>query len=794
MQNSMYKKLIVLCFLLKPLVGFCQTTALDSIPAAFDRYRASHLQEKIYAHIDRSSYLAGELLWFKLYQVDAVFNRPVDLSAVAYVEVLDAQSKAVVQAKISLEKGKGHGSLYLPVGLQSGTYRFRAYTRWMRNFSAEFFFEENIRIVNTLAEQSAVAQTSVKSYDVQFFPEGGDLLPGVTSKVAFRATDEKGKGVDFGGSILDDAGNVVAALKPLKFGIGNFVLTPAAGRSYRAVLELSGGRRETYNLPALRQNGYRLAVTENQGQVLVDIASADPQDGTLYLFAHASNKVEFASRVTITNGRAELSIAKNKLHEGITHFTLFDALSRPVSERLWFKRPTEKLKLELVSDQREYGQRNKVLLDIRSLLANAAPVPADLSISVYNADSLQQGSLAGIESYLSLASELKGTIEQADYYLSDDEGVSAALDNLLLTHGWRRFSWNDILRRQAFKPRFIPEVKHHIVEARVLSSATKRPAADVKSYLSVPGRAIHFYNGVSDSAGKVDFYTRGLNGLQPLVLQTGNPDTALFSLDLISPFSDQYSSRVLPSVSLHSLPIRTLLVNSINMQAHNIYLKDRLNRFRGVSTDSIPFYGIVEERYLLDDYTRFPTIEEVLREYVLSVGVRRRKGKPVMQVYTGEVNKVFFEESPLVLMDGVPMFDRSKFFSYEPLKVKSVEVLPKRYFYGQDIYGGLIRFNTYKANLDGMELDPDASIIDYEGLQQMREFYSPRYDSQEQLNSRLPDFRNLLFWKPDVETGRDGKAQLSFYTSDRPGTYRAVIQGMTAGGKASSYSFDFTVR
>src|SRR5690606_41069572 len=108
--------------------------------------------------------------------------------------------------------------------------------------------------------------------------------------------------------------------------------------------------------------------------------------------------------------------------------------------------------------------------------------------------------------------------------------------------------------------------------------------------------------------------------------------------------------------------------------------------------------------------------------YVLGVGVRRRNGKPMMQVFSGDVNKGFFEELPLVLMDGVPMFDQLKFFSYDPLKIKSVEVLSKKYFYGQDVYGGLILFNTYKGNLDGMELDQDASIIDYDGLKQGREY------------------------------------------------------------------------
>lgn len=790
----MCKKLIIFFFLLRPLLGVTQITGLDSIPAAFDRYRMSHAQEKIYAHIDRTSYLAGEILWFKIYNVDAVFNQPMDLSSVAYVEILDAQSKAVVQAKVSLEKGKGNGSLYLPVSLASGTYNFRVYTRWMRNFSPEFFFEEHIRIINTLSKQPEKTIAKEKRYDLQFFPEGGDLIAGVKSKVAFRATDGSGKGVSFTGTVQDGENKVLAELLPGRFGIGHFLMSPAPGAVYKVVVQFSDGTRASYALPEVKEAGYRLAVTENGDDVVVDVAGGNLNSGTLYLFAHSSNKVEFGSSIVLVNGHAEVSISKSKLHSGISHFTLFDAEYRPVSERIWFKPGAERLLIGASTHNQDYAQRKKVVLDIRSLQAGSVPVSANLSVAVYNADSLQTSMQTGIDSYLLLSSELRGTVEQPDFYFSGSAEALSALDNLMLTHGWRRFNWVDILSPRPFKPQFIPEYSYHIVPALVTSKAGKRPVNEVKSYLSVPGKTLLFYNGTSNPDGRVDFYTRGLNGLKPVVLQTNSADTALYNIDLISPFSDRHSERVLTPVSLSSLPLNTLLVNSINMQALNIYFKERLNQFSELSTDSTPFYGQAKEKYQLDDYTRFPTVEEVLREYVLSVGVRRRDGKPTMQVYSGEVNKGFFEEPPLVLMDGVPMFDRVKFFHYEPLKIKSVEVLPKKYFYGPDVYGGLIRFSTYKGNLDGMEIDPDAFIIDYEGLQQRREFYSPKYDSQDQLNSRLPDFRNLLFWNPEVETGSDGKAELSFYTSDRPGTYRTVIQGITGKGKLGRYTFDFEVK
>src|SRR6478736_7581120 len=98
---------------------------LKTITAAFNDYKKSTIQEKIYVHTDKNFYLTGEIIWFKLYNTDASFNKPLDISSVAYVEILDSLNKPVQQAKIGLEKGEGNGSFYLSPGIASGTYKLR---------------------------------------------------------------------------------------------------------------------------------------------------------------------------------------------------------------------------------------------------------------------------------------------------------------------------------------------------------------------------------------------------------------------------------------------------------------------------------------------------------------------------------------------------------------------------------------------------------------------------------------------------------------------------------------------
>src|SRR5450755_4445939 len=124
-------------FFLMP-AGICQTMPVDSsILTAFDQYRGGYLQEKIFVHTDKGLYTTGEILWFRMYYVDAIFNTPESFSKIAYVELLDKNNLPVLQEKVSLQPGEAEGSMVIPVSLTSGTYRFRMYTSWMKNFDPE---------------------------------------------------------------------------------------------------------------------------------------------------------------------------------------------------------------------------------------------------------------------------------------------------------------------------------------------------------------------------------------------------------------------------------------------------------------------------------------------------------------------------------------------------------------------------------------------------------------------------------------------------------------------------------
>ena len=148
----------------------------------------------------------------------------------------------------------------------------------------------------------------------------------------------------------------------------------------------------------------------------------------------------------------------------------------------------------------------------------------------------------------------------------------------------------------------------------------------------------------------------------------------------------------------------------------------------------------------------------------------------------------------MVLVDGVPVFNMNRVLKLDPLKVQRLDVMANLYIHGPMTYSGLVSFRTYRGDLGGVRLSPGALLTEYEGPQWEREFYSPRYDTPEQQQSRLLDLRNLLYWNPAVTTTGAPAQKLEFFTPDQPGQYQVVVQGLAGNGLAGSSSLTFEVQ
>lgn len=741
---------------------------LNQFVDQYYQYNQERLQEKIYVHLDRSLYTVGETLWFKLYLVDGTLHQPIGSSLVAYVEILKATGESVLQTKVLLENGMGAGQLVLPTSLNTENYEVRAYTQWMKNFDPDFYFHQYITIVNPFRPIELKTQPK-PDLDIQLFPEGGQLIEDIPSWVAVRAVDQNGNGVPYEGYLLSDT-DTISKFKPIRFGLSKFSITPSLLHTMKVLIKNQKGEFTVLNLPAVEPNGYSLQVNPTDDRFKISISAKGESAAQLFVVVHTRQVIKVANVVTIQGDQANLEILKSDLDAGVSRITVFNSELKPVAERLVYIKPV-KQELALTTNQSEYKTRSKISIQVQS--GKTLSDSVNFSMAVFRDDSVTQLMPASIETYLWLTSDLKGSIESPHYYFSNAPDVDEVGDLLMLTHGWSRFRWNEL--KAARQPLlYLPEHRGHLINGIVSNRINHQPVSNQLAYLSWPQKRIQLTQAVSSSGGNVLFETNRLFGKQTLYFQT--PADSLTIFQFISPFSHQPVTKI-PALSISETIRKPLANRSVSMQVQEIFRKPAVGK--SLQADSSTFYGRASEQYALDSYTRFPVMEEVLREYVRGVRVRKKGDQFIFKILNTN-NNTILENNPLVLLDGVPVFNINQIMEFDPLKIKYLDVVTSQYFFGSQTYDGLVSYRTYQGDLGGFPFDSKTVRLDYEGLQIAQEFFSPVYESSDSQKSRIPDARQVLLWIPHGVL--KGHEQINFYSSDQPGRYTIVLQGISSTG------------
>ncbi|HEY0743572.1 MAG TPA: Ig-like domain-containing protein [Chryseosolibacter sp.] len=775
--------LLFLCFLANN--PFARAQSFDSVASKFRKYHEHVVHEKVFLHLDKANYLTGETLRFKAYCVEAASNVPLDLSKVLYVEIVSRGGKPVIQTKVILENGMGSGSVFLPATLLSDNYSIVAYTNWMKNFPKEFFFQQAIALINPFKPIEATPKTPPgNNVDIQLFPEGGRLLSGVESKIAFRVVGSDGRGLNFNGEVIDDSGIGITNFKPTKFGLGTFMFTAVAGKKYKVIITDERGVRHEVDFPEVHDKGYSLSVTREGSNYSAVVSAKDFDEPVVHLFIHAKNKTSFSATAYVRNGEALFTIPLDKMQDGISHVTAFDSRLNPVAERLLYRKPANASALTISTDAASYSGRRKVQMKLGLKNLASATAKANISLSVFRIDSLSYWQQQNIETFLSLTSELHGQLESPEHYLT--AGTEEEFDNLMLTHGWRRFSWEKVLTSE-FKYQWLPEIEGPMLQG-VLLDETGKPASNITTYLSTPSPKVQLYTSTTNANGRFSFSLKDIHGQGKIYLQTKFTKDSLYDFRIESPFLPNSSSITTSPLELRENVKQTLLSRSVAMQVQDVFNESPEGV---VGSDSTAFYGRPDETYFLDDFTRFSVMEEVMREYVKGVWVRKRQNEFYFMVLDN-VNKAVFDQNPLVLLDGVPVFRVNDIMAINPLKIKKIDVLTKQFFHGKTAYAGMVSFTTYSNDLAGIKMDRRNLVIDYEGLQQKRVFFTPIYETERQRSNHMPDQRNVLLWIPSAAISA-GTTQIDCFTSDLPGNYEINVQGVSDNGSPVSGRHTFTV-
>ena len=295
-----------------------------------------------------------------------------------------------------------------------------------------------------------------------------------------------------------------------------------------------------------------MQLTENaSGQLDISVSSNSSPNENVYLLIHTRQLVKVAEEGRLNGGVGHFVIDKNLLDDGISHVTLFNSARQPVCERLYFKRPAKKLFIEATPDQQQYTTRRKVSIAVATKNQSGKPLNADLSMSVYRVGDLPNADQGDILNYLWLSSDLVGRVESLEYYFTNNSAeTSEAVDNLMLTQGWRRFEWSNILNNKTPAFNFLPETYGHIVTGKIVNATTNASASGVIAYLGVPGKRVQLFAAKSDSTGSLLFNTKDMYG-QEIVVQPNSLADSTYRIDMQSPFYPTSSirrlhSRILP--------------------------------------------------------------------------------------------------------------------------------------------------------------------------------------------------------------------------------------------------------
>ncbi|RZA00494.1 MAG: hypothetical protein EOP47_13805, partial [Sphingobacteriaceae bacterium] len=278
----------------------------------------------------------------------------------------------------------------------------------------------------------------IENTDVQFMPEGGNLVAGIKTKVGFKAIAEDGKGTNITGKILNSKQQEVATFKTIHAGMGSFEFTPQLNETYTAKVN---GITKSYPLPIVNPTGTTLRVEQNlnSDSLTITIITNQILNNTTYnLIGQSRGVVCFAQTISFSNNTTQvLKAARPAFPTGIARFTVINSNHQPINERQVFINWNDQLNISIETNQPTYSIRDSIALAIQVKDKDGKPVQGSFSLAVTDDSQVKTDSLSSnILNNLLLTSDLKGNIENPNHYFINPSQKQTELDNLMLTQGW----------------------------------------------------------------------------------------------------------------------------------------------------------------------------------------------------------------------------------------------------------------------------------------------------------------------------------------------------------------------
>jgi hypothetical protein len=778
-----------------------QTPNAAAMPIAkLKDYAEQHIIEKAYLHFDKPYYAAGDTAFFKAYITQGDDHQLSNESGVLHVDLINPDNKIGKALLLQIKDGVAWGDFELPDSLTKGDYNVRAYTNLMRNDGSDVFFERVIPIVSLLEAKTPESGSKAKTLqnvkaDIQFFPEGGELVTGINNKVAFKAVGTNGMGVDVKGAIIDDSNNEVVKLQSTHMGMGYCYLTPKTGKTYKAMITFADGSQKLVHLPDAQNDGLIFSVNNDSIPKATAYIAASPA-------YFAANKDKEYSILIYSGGVATtipfklekstciVNILKRHLHTGVATVTLFSPKSEPISERLIFVQNYDQLSIGVTSDKQTYQPKEaiNIALNVKNRADEASKGHFSVSVVDMSKVPVDENAESTIMANMLLTSDLKGYIEQPNYYFNHiNEETTANLDLVMLTHGYRRFAWKPLLDN-AYPPLTYESEKALEINGTAKSPFGKPIAGGTVSLISRDASNVLSQTTAND--GSFSFKNLIFSDTTKFILQAVNSKGNNNTILTYQPYAHP-AITIIPANS--SNETKQALVQYVETNKKQLERNLRLDRRRielqqvnikaTRRTDNYPSSSLSGPGHAdqVIHHKDFENLEGRLLPQILG------------QMLHGRALKILVNKG-LLLMDGVEI-SSEVLQGITSREVETIEALygPDAAIYGMRAGNGVLII-TSTNRITPPEITSTGILpIAVNGFYRAREFYMPKYDHAG-ISNLEPDLRSTIFWKPEINTDNDGHASLSYYNADGPGNYRMVIEGIDENGNIGRKVFNYAVK
>ncbi|WP_316792959.1 TonB-dependent receptor plug domain-containing protein [Pedobacter frigoris] len=657
------------------------------------------------------------------------------------------------------------------------------------------YLPENKKVIKNIP----VKATS-NAVDVQFFPESGNLVENLPNKIGIKATNASGLGEDITGTVVDNDGTEINTFGTQHLGMGSLIVNPQPGKVYTAKVKFKDGSEKTINLPKSLPSGYILTTNNSSDNLTAKVLLSENLVGTseLKLVAQHNGNVYFVSKTSSSKQIFITNIPKKDLPSGIIQLTLFSGDNTPLCERLVFiKNPDDNIKTSISSSKTTYQRKEKVDIDIQAAVADK-PVQGSFSVSVTNTASVKpdEENETNIFTSLLLTSDIVGYVEKPNYYfLNSDSKTQQDLDNLLLTQGWRRFIWKNVINDLAPIIRYQPEKALKI--SGILTTYGGKPVPKGKISLFSSSGGFFATDTLTDEQGRFSFEPMSFNDSTKFIVQARNAKDKKH-VDIKLDVTD--GQIITKSKNNGDIEINVNEALSGYLRKSSSFFDELTKRGLLEKTITLKEVSIVEKKDVVKNSSNLSRNADAV-----ITAEQLQNCTTISQCLMGRVAGLIFRNGiPYLMRNGnTPMHITLDGMQIEPetldninvTDVEGIEVLKSignTAIYGSNGGGGVLVITTKRGGGFSSASTFVPGIITYspKGYSIPRQFYSPKYD----VPNSATDSRTTIYWAPHISTNESGKGQFSFYNSNESGTYRVVVEGIDMAGNLARSVYTYEVK